>query len=92
MSNFTNDLQLLTELQSLIDESKRTATMDKTTTEIAGAISPIVKALIPLAKKERGIPGRRSDTCTGSPKRTHIKLVPGGRYETSSFFTAEHNV
>lgn len=52
MDNFTNDLQLLMELQGLIDEGERNATMDKTTTEIVGSISPIVKALMPLAKKK----------------------------------------
>lgn len=52
MGNFTNDLQLLKELQDLIDENKKIAAMDKTTEKLVGASSFVMKMMIPSTKKK----------------------------------------
>ena len=50
MSKFKDDLKLLGELQGLIDEAKKTANPPDYAKDVFGAISPVLKKVMPAAR------------------------------------------
>lgn len=51
MSNFVKDVQLLADLQGLIDEAEKTANLPEYAVGIFGAISPVLKKVMPAAQE-----------------------------------------
>lgn len=51
MSNFANDVQILADLQSLIDEAEKTANPPSYAGAVFGAISPMLKKAMPAAQE-----------------------------------------
>lgn len=52
MNNFVKDVQLLADLQSLIDEAKRAANPPDYAAGVFGAISPVLKKVMPVAQQQ----------------------------------------
>lgn len=52
MSQFTEDVQLLADLNGLIERAQKQATPPEFAGAVFGAISPVLKAAMPAAQKE----------------------------------------
>ena len=50
MNQFKKDLQLISDLQSLIDEAGRTVNMPGYAGDVIGSISPVLSKVMPAAK------------------------------------------
>lgn len=51
MNQFKKDLQLISDLQSMIDEAGRTVNMPGYAGEVIGGISPLLKKVMPAAQQ-----------------------------------------